>query len=121
MDNGCAACHSGVNMGGGMYAKFGVASPPPADLLPPGDVGRFAVTKDEADRYSYKVPTLRNIALTAPYFHTGKVWNLDEAVTVMAKTQLGKTLPQQEVSDIVAFLKSLTGDQPKTSVPVLPL
>lgn len=120
MDNGCAACHSGVNMGGGMYAKFGVASPPPADLLPPGDLGRFVVTKDEADRYSYKVPTLRNIALTAPYFHTGKVWDLDEAVTIMAKTQLGKTLPSQEVSDIVAFLKSLTGDQPKTSVPALP-
>lgn len=120
MNNGCAACHNGVNMGGGMYAKFGVASAPPTELLPPGDVGRFAVTKDEADRYSYKVPTLRNIALTAPYFHTGKVWNLDEAVTVMAKTQLGKTLPQQEVSDIVAFLRSLTGDQPKTSVPALP-
>lgn len=120
MDNGCAACHSGMNMGGGMYAKFGVSSPPPAELLPPGDLGRFAVTKDEADRYSYKVPTLRNIALTAPYFHTGKVWTLDEAVTVMAKTQLGKTLPQQEVTYIVAFLKSLTGDQPKTSVPALP-
>jgi cytochrome c peroxidase len=120
MDNGCAACHSGVNMGGSMYAKFGVAASPPADLLPPGDLGRFAITKDEADRYSFKVPTLRNIALTAPYFHTGKVWNLDEAVTVMASSQLGKTLPQQEVSDLVAFLKALTGDQPKTSVPALP-
>lgn len=120
MDNGCAACHNGVNMGGSMYAKFGVASAPPAELLPPGDLGRFAVTKDEADRYAYKVPTLRNIALTAPYFHTGKVWNLDEAVTVMAKSQLGKTLPQQDVVDIVAFLQTLTGDQPRTSVPVLP-
>jgi cytochrome c peroxidase len=120
IDNGCAACHNGVNMGGGMYAKFGVASPPAADLLPPGDLGRFAITKVEADRYSYKVPTLRNIALTAPYFHTGKVWGLDEAVTVMAKTQLGRTLPQQEVSDVVAFLRSLTGDQPKTNVPALP-
>ena len=120
MDNGCAACHNGVNIGGGMYAKFGVASPPPPGLLPPGDLGRFAVTKEEADRYSYKVPTLRNIALTAPYFHTGKVWSLDEAVTVMAKAQLGKTLQQHEVADIVAFLNSLTGDQPKTSVPALP-
>ena len=72
------------------------------------------------DEGKFRTPTLRNIALTAPYFHTGKVWNLDEAVTVMAKTQLGKTLPQQEVSDIVAFLRSLTGDQPKTSVPALP-
>ena len=120
MDNGCAACHSGVNMGGAMYAKFGVASAPPAELLPAGDHGRFTVTKDEADRYSYKVPTLRNIALTAPYFHTGKVWSLDEAVTVMAKSQLGKTLPQQEVTDLVAFLKALTGDQPQTNVPALP-
>lgn len=120
MDNGCAACHSGINMGGAMFAKFGAASPPPAELLPPDDLGRVTVTKDEADRYSYKVPTLRNIALTAPYFHTGKVWNLEEAVTVMARTQLGKTLPQQEVSDIVAFLKFLTGDQPKTAVPVVP-
>ena len=120
MDSGCAACHNGTNMGGGMYAKFGVASAPPADLLPPEDLGRYAVTKDEADRYSYKVPSLRNIALTAPYFHTGKVWSLDEAVTVMAKTQLGKTLAPQEVSDITAFLKTLTGDQPKSSVPALP-
>lgn len=120
MDNGCAACHNGVNVGGSMYAKFGVASAPPAELLPPGDLGRFAITKDEADRYAYKVPTLRNIALTAPYFHTGKVWNLDEAVTVMAKSQLDKTLPRQDVADIVAFLQSLTGDQPRTSVPALP-
>ena len=120
MDNGCAACHNGVNMGGGMYAKFGVAAAPPADLLPPGDLGRYSVTKDEADRYSYKVPTLRNIALTAPYFHTGTVWNMEEAVSVMAKAQLGKTLAPEEVADIVAFLNSLTGDQPKTSVPALP-
>ncbi|MGD9810565.1 MAG: cytochrome-c peroxidase [Sphingobium sp.] len=120
MDNGCAACHGGVNMGGAMYARFGIASAPPADLLPPGDLGRFAITKDEADRYAYKVPTLRNIALTAPYFHTGKVWNLDEAVAVMARNQLGKTLSQREIADVVAFLQTLTGDQPKTSVPVLP-
>lgn len=120
MDNGCSACHNGVNMGGSMYAKFGAVSPPPADLLPADDLGRFAITKDEADRYAFKVPTLRNIALTAPYFHTGKVWSLDEAVTVMAKSQLGQTLPQQDVSDIVAFLQALTGDQPKAIVPVLP-
>jgi cytochrome c peroxidase len=120
MDNGCSGCHNGMNIGGGIYARFGVAAAPPADLLPPGDPGRLAVTKNEADRYSYKVPTLRNIALTAPYFHTGKVWSLEEAVAVMARTQLGKTLGKQEVSDIAAFLKSLTGDQPRTSVPALP-
>jgi cytochrome c peroxidase len=120
MDNGCAACHGGINMGGSMYARFGIASAPPAELLPPGDFGRFSVTKDEADRYAYKVPTLRNIALTAPYFHTGKVWSLEEAVTVMAKSQLGKTFSKREVAEIVAFLRTLTGDQPRTSVPVLP-
>ncbi|SFG53513.1 cytochrome c peroxidase [Novosphingobium sp. CF614] len=120
MDSGCAACHGGVNMGGAMYAKFGVTWAPPAELLPPGDLGRFSVTGDEADRYAYKVPSLRNIALTAPYFHTGKVWSLDEAVKVMAKSQLGKTLSQKETTDITAFLVSLTGDQPKVSIPALP-
>lgn len=120
MDNGCSACHNGVNIGGGMYAKFGVAAVPPAELLPPADLGRYAVTKNAADRYAYKVPTLRNIALTAPYFHTGRVWSLEEAVAVMARTQLGKTLAKQDVADIAAFLRSLTGDQPKTSVPALP-
>lgn len=120
MDNGCAACHSGVNMGGAMYAKFGVISAPPVDLLPPGDLGRLTVTGNEADRYAYKVPSLRNIALTAPYFHTGEVWNLDEAVKVMAKAQLDKTLSQRETADITAFLTSLTGDQPKVSIPALP-
>ncbi|MCT2399537.1 cytochrome-c peroxidase [Novosphingobium mangrovi (ex Huang et al. 2023)] len=120
MDNGCSACHNGVNMGGSMYAKFGAVSAPSADLLPPDDLGRFAITKDDADSYSFKVPTLRNIALTAPYFHTGKVWSLDEAVTVMAKSQLGEALAPQDVSDIVAFLQALTGDQPKTVIPALP-
>jgi cytochrome c peroxidase len=120
MDNGCAACHGGVNMGGSMYAKFGVAQAPSAELLPPGDLGRFAITKNEADRYSYKVPTLRNIGLTAPYFHTGKVWELSQAVTIMAQTQLGKSLSPKEAADIVAFLQSLTGEQPRIVVPTLP-
>lgn len=120
MDKGCSSCHNGVNIGGGMYSKFGVQSPPGAKLLPPGDVGRFAVTNNEADRYSFKVPTLRNIALTAPYFHTGQVWDLNEAITVMGKTQLGADLTPDETAKIAAFLESLTGDTPQVILPALP-
>jgi cytochrome c peroxidase len=120
MDNGCAVCHSGVNLGGDMYAKFGVASRPASELLPAGDLGRFSVTHDETERHAYKVPTLRNITLTAPYFHTGKVWSLADAVTIMGTTQSGATLSPQEVSDVVAFFASLTGDQPEVRIPVLP-
>ncbi len=120
MDKGCSTCHNGVNIGGGMYSKFGVQSPPGDKLLPPGDVGRFAVTKDEADRYSFKVPTLRNIALTAPYFHTGQVWDLNQAITIMGKTQLGVDLNPDETAKIAAFLDSLTGDTPQVILPALP-
>ena len=120
MDKGCSNCHNGVNVGGGMYSKFGVQSPPGDKLLPPADVGRFTVTKNEADRYSFKVPTLRNIALTAPYFHTGQVWDLNEAITVMGKTQLGVDLTPDETAKIAAYLTSLTGDTPQVTIPALP-
>ncbi|WOF44985.1 cytochrome-c peroxidase [Sphingopyxis indica] len=120
MDKGCTTCHNGMNIGGNMYAKFGVAQAPGPDLLPRGDLGRFTITKQESDRYAFKVPTLRNIALTAPYFHTGKVWDLREAIAVMARSQLGTTLSQDEVTKIEAFLQSLTGDQPKIVLPALP-
>ncbi|MBD3729780.1 MAG: cytochrome-c peroxidase [Sphingomonadales bacterium] len=120
MDSGCTACHSGTNVGGAMYAKFGLVADPSEDVRPAADTGRFAITGDEADRYAFKVPTLRNIALSAPYFHTGSVWSLDDAVQIMAKTQVGKTLSAGETADIVAFLGALTGDQPKVAMPVLP-
>lgn len=120
VDTGCAACHNGVNMGGGMFAKFGVASDPGPALRSPGDKGRMAVTENPADLYVYKVPTLRNIALTAPYFHTGAVWDLREAVKVMARTQLGKDLSDADAEQIVAFLGSLSGDQPAVRIPILP-
>jgi cytochrome c peroxidase len=120
MDVGCTSCHSGVNVGGGMYAVFGAQSSPGDKLLPPADVGRFAVTGDPADRYAFKVPTLRNITLTAPYFHTGQVWDLNEAVTVMGKTQLGTDLTPDQTAKITAFLSSLTGDTPKVVLPALP-
>jgi cytochrome c peroxidase len=120
VDKGCAGCHKGINIGGGMYAPFGIARKPGAELLPPKDKGRFAVTKSASDEYVYKVPSLRNIAITAPYFHTGQVWDLREAVTVMGTTQLGNTLTTDEADKLVAFLNTLTGTPPVVTLPVLP-
>lgn len=120
IDKGCSACHNGVNLGGNMYAKFGVVAAPDSKYRPVGDKGREAVTKQVTDEYSFKVPTLRNITLTAPYFHTGSVWDLKEAVRVMGQAQLGAELTEQEVDKITAFLETLKGDQPKVQVPVLP-
>ncbi|MFN2308622.1 MAG: hypothetical protein ABR553_02645 [Gammaproteobacteria bacterium] len=84
------------------------------------DLGRFEAARKEADKQLFKVPTLRNIALTAPYFHNGAVTRLDEAVRVMAKTQLNKALDAQQVEDIVAFLGALTGEFPAQTLPQLP-
>lgn len=120
IDKGCAACHKGINVGGEMYAPFGVVENPGAELLPPGDKGRFSVTKSATDAYVFKVPTLRNIALTAPYFHSGRSWDLRGAVAVMGSSQLGVQLSPGEVDTIVAFLESLTGEQPKITYPLLP-
>jgi cytochrome c peroxidase len=120
MEKGCSACHNGINVGGGMYAPFGVVEKPGADFLPPADKGRFMVTKTPSDEYVFKVPTLRNIALTAPYFHTGKAWDLRQAVAVMGASQLGIQLTNDEIDKITAFLESLTGDQPKVVYPILP-
>ncbi|MCW8806771.1 MAG: cytochrome-c peroxidase [Rhodanobacter sp.] len=120
INKGCAACHNGINVGGGMYAPFGVVERPGADILPPGDKGRFAVTKTASDEYVFRVPSLRNIALTAPYFHTGKVWDLRQAVAIMGSSQLGAKLSDDEVSQIETFLGALTGDQPRVMLPILP-
>lgn len=120
IDKGCAACHNGINVGGGMYAKFGLVESPGAKYRPAGDKGREAVTHETSDEFAFKVPSLRNIALTAPYFHTGSVWNLKEAVTVMGQAQLGQKLTPEEVDKIAAFLDALTGEQPKVLIPVLP-
>jgi len=84
------------------------------------DTGRFTVTGNEADKHVWKVPTLRNISITAPYFHNGSVGTLDEAVRVMAKVQLNQDLADEQVADIVAFLSALTGEFPKQSMPQLP-
>ncbi len=120
MDSGCTACHGGILLGGTSYQRFGAARNPGADLLPPEDRGRFAVTGDASDEFAFKVPVLRNIDLTAPYFHTGKVWSLEEAVRVMGQAQLGRDFTEDESGQITTFLLSLTGDQPVVEYPVLP-
>jgi cytochrome c peroxidase len=120
MDKGCAACHAGVNLGGSGYYPFGVLQKPGADLLPPEDKGRFEVTRTIADEYVFKSPSLRNVALTAPYFHSGVVWDLGKAVGVMGSVQLGAELTPADVDAIVAFLGSLNGEQPNVRYPVLP-
>ena len=120
IDKGCAVCHRGINVGGGMYAPFGVVERPGADFLPLGDKGRFEVTKTVSDEYVFKLPTLRNIALTAPYFHAGRVWDLRQATAVMGVSQLGARLTSDETEQVAAFLESLTGEQPKIMHPILP-
>ncbi|SFK71369.1 cytochrome-c peroxidase [Methylocapsa palsarum] len=120
MEKGCSDCHNGINIGGGRYAQFGAAIKPGVEYLPQSDKGRFAVTKDASDENVYKVPTLRNITLTAPYFHTGKVWDLRQAVQLMAASQLGEQITPGEIDKITDFLASLTGDQPQVSYPILP-
>lgn len=117
---GCVGCHSGINVGGDRYAPFGVVEKPGSQILPPNDKGRFAVTKTVSDEYVFRVPPLRNIALTAPYFHSGKVWDLRQAIAIMGSSQLGQTLTDDEVGKIEAFLGTLTGPQPAVTLPILP-
>ncbi len=116
-DKGCIGCHNGVGVGGNSYQKFGVVKPYEKDTH---TLGRYNVTKEESDKYSFKVPLLRNIELTAPYFHDASTWNLNEAVNTMAEYQLGLSLTESETSKIVAFLLTLTGDQPLVVFPTLP-
>ncbi len=106
---GCIACHNGVNVGGNMYQKIGVMQ---KYSDPSHNLGRYNVTKREEDKYYFKVPSLRNIDLTAPYFHNGLVATLNDAVQLMAYYQLGKILKQEESHKIVLFLKTLTGKTP---------
>jgi cytochrome c peroxidase len=117
---GCTSCHSGVNVGGTGYFPFGLVERPGADILPPEDRGRYAVTQTADDEYVFKSPSLRNITLTPPYFHSGRVWDLTQAVRIMGVAQLGAELTEDEVTAIEAYLGSLTGDQPVVEFPVLP-
>ncbi|UCF20795.1 MAG: cytochrome-c peroxidase [Gemmatimonadota bacterium] len=120
LEKGCSACHGGINMGGSGYFPFGVVEKPGAEILPPDDKGRFAVTRTASDEYVFKSPSLRNVALTPPYFHSGKVWSLDQAVAIMGSSQLGQELGDQETQALAAFLRALTGKQPSLEYPVLP-
>ena len=118
--SGCAACHNGVNVGGQSYHAFGVHHRPGADVLPAGDLGRYEVTGAESDQYVFKAPSLRNVELTPPYFHSGAVWDLDESVQIMGMAQLGAHLSLEDAQAISAFLGTLTGRQPEVDYPVLP-
>ncbi len=114
INTGCTACHSGASIGGNMYQKFGITGNY-WDLTRSTkvDEGRFQVTKNESDKYFFKVPGLRNVEKTYPYFHDGSINSLDEAVRIMAKLQLGKDLTPQEIQDIVTFMKTLNGTVPE--------
>ena len=118
---GCSGCHSGPAFNGpGTFQKFPVFSNGYFAAQFKKDKGRYEVTKNKEDEHFWKVPTLRNIALTAPYFHNGKTKTLKTAVKLMAKMQANKDLSIQEISDIVAFLNALTGEFPKQTMPTLP-
>lgn len=121
LDKGCAACHSGINFGGQDYYPFGLIKRPGADILPPEDKGRFQVTETASDEYVFRAAPLRNIALTAPYFHSGQIWDLEQAVAVMGTAQLGTELTDEEAATIAEFLRSLTGEQPVVEYPLLPV
>jgi cytochrome c peroxidase len=123
IETGCIACHNGPGVGGGTFQKFGVVEDYWKETgSKQVDKGRFDVTHDPNDMYVFKVPSLRNVAMTPPYFHDGSVQSLTKAVRIMAKVQLGKTLSEQDANDIVTFLHSLTGKLPDAfaSAPVLP-
>ncbi len=114
---GCTSCHRGPALGGEAFMKFGIVAPYETDNEAHG---RISVTGQANDLNVFKVPTLRNIELTYPYFHDGGVKTLSEAVQIMSRIQLGRVLSDPEVDNIVAFLLTLTGDQPSFALPILP-
>ncbi len=118
VETGCTTCHNGPAVGGSSFQKLGLVEPYPDQ----SDLGRFGVTQDEADKMKFRVPSLRNVAKTGPYFHHGKYAKLDQVVRTMAKHQLGKKLTHAEVGKIIAFLNALTGELPKDYIrpPKLP-
>jgi cytochrome c peroxidase len=115
---GCAGCHDGPLLGGTKFMKFGLVKDYWSETgAQKPDVGRFAMTKKDEDKYVFRVPMLRNVAKTAPYFHDGSVDTLDRAVRIMGATQLGRKLDDATVGSIVAFLESLTGEVPAHYAP----
>ena len=125
MDNGCIACHSSVNLGGNSFQKFGLVKGPYWKFIedPKRDKGRADVTKKTEDEFFFRVPGLRNVAKTYPYFHNGSVWELDKAVNIMGMAQLGKELSKEDTDNIVAFLNTLSGSVSEwaRTMPELPL
>ena len=115
--SGCIACHNGPAVGGNTFQKMGVVEPYKTAMTAQG---RSAVTGKDADRFNFKVPTLRNVELTYPYFHDGEAATLTQAVDVMGRLQLGRTFTPDENGKLVAFLKTLTGKQPHLVLPILP-
>ena len=115
--SGCTICHNGAQLGGQSFQKMGVVRPYETTNTAEGVK---AISGRDQDRMTFKVPMLRNVELTYPYFHDGAVWSLEESVSIMGDLQLGKRYTEQEIKDITAFLKTLTGDQPKIEYPVLP-
>lgn len=115
--SGCVACHNGSAVGGNSFQKMGLIEPYQTSNPAEGVKG---VTGKDADRFKFKVPTLRNVELTYPYFHDGEAETLTEAVDVMGRLQVGKQFSAEENAKIVAFLKTLTGDQPAIQLPILP-
>ncbi|MBM4180210.1 MAG: cytochrome-c peroxidase [Betaproteobacteria bacterium] len=116
-NSGCTACHYGPAMGGQSFQKMGLVKEYDTKNKAQGVAG---LTGKDADRMKFKVPTLRNVEMTYPYFHDGAVWTLEEAVDIMGKLQLGRTYSKDEIAQIVAFLKTLTGKQPDFKLPILP-
>lgn len=116
-NSGCTACHYGPAMGGQSFQKMGLVKDYDTKNKAEGVAG---LTGKDADRMKFKVPTLRNVEMTYPYFHDGGVWTLEEAVDIMGKLQLGRTYSKDEIDQIVAFLKTLTGKQPDFKLPILP-
>ncbi|MDR0529300.1 MAG: cytochrome-c peroxidase [Zoogloeaceae bacterium] len=109
---GCVACHQGENVGGNLFQRFGImANYFAGRATTEADLGRFNVTKREEDKFVFKVPGLRNVAITAPYFHDASVNTLEEAVTIMGRYQLGIDLPKEDTQSITRFLHALTGEQ----------
>lgn len=116
--SGCAGCHNGPLVGGQQLQKFGVVKDYWLETRSdPIDEGRFMATKNEADRYLFRIAPLRNIARTAPYFHDGSVARLEDAIRIMASVQLGRAMAETDVVNIVAFLDSLTGPVPEHYAP----
>jgi cytochrome c peroxidase len=116
-NSGCVACHNGEAVGGNSFQKMGAVEP--YQTKNPAE-GLKGVTGKDEDRFKFKVPTLRNVELTYPYFHDGEAATLSDAVEIMGRIQLGKKFTDEETTKIVAFLKTLTGDQPSFALPILP-